>query len=62
MEGCGDVSKEARERNVRRSLANIFKPLKDPSPPTALFTRGEGRAEEKAFRFSNLDDLLSTRN
>lgn len=51
MEGCGDVSKEARERNVRRSLANIFKPLKD------LFTRGEGRAEEKPFRFSNLDDL-----
>lgn len=29
-----------------------------PLPPsTTLFTRGEGRAEEKLFRFSNLDDL-----
>lgn len=26
------VSKEAREKNIRRSLANILKPLKDPFP------------------------------
>lgn len=53
----------SRRKRVKETFVAVWQiflsRLKIPPlpPSTTLFMREEGRAEEKLFRFSNLDDL-----